>query len=229
MDQKDYFDFGKDILSTVSDAIEKNDYSTLSADISGRVKQLTKEVQAESAKAMERRAQAQAAAQARVMANAKARRAASGASAYQSSRGRRKNLVSPFMLVPVSRSKGVFQIVIGAALALGGLSSFIDELVQFFYSGSISGVIWAAGFAAVGVILALKGIGKKKLADRYYQYGQIIGLSEYITIRNLAQATGRTEKQVKKDLLEMKKSGYLPQAKMDDQDTTLMLTQEAMY
>ena len=34
-----------------------------------------------------------------------------------------------------------------------------------------------------------------------------------------------TEKQVKKDLLEMKKSGYLPQAKMDDQDTTLMLTQ----
>ncbi len=227
MEQKDYFDFGKDILSTVSDAIEKNDYSTLSADISGRVKQLTKEVQAENAKAMERRAQAQAAAQARVKAAAKVQRASSGASAYQSSRGgRRKNLVSPFMLVPVSRSKGVFQIVVGAALALGGLSSFFDELIQFFYNGTLSGLIWAAGISAVGVILALKGIGKKKLADRYYQYGQIIGLSEYITIRNLAQATGRTEKQVKKDLLEMKKSGYLPQAKMDDQDTTLMLTQE---
>ena len=225
LDQKDFYDFGKDILNTVSSAIERNDYSSLSSDISGRVKQLTKEVQAEAEKASKQRAQAQERARNYVQ----AQKAASGVSAYAYKSGRsvRKTARSPFMLVPVSKSRGVFQMIVGAALSIGGLSGMLDGLVDMIaYGGSAFGLVWAAVVGAVGVMLAVKGLRKKKIADRYYQYGQIIGLNDYITIRNLAQASGRTEKQVKRDLLDMKRAGYLPQAKMDDQDTTLMLTQE---
>ena len=70
--------------------------------------------------------------------------------------------------------------------------------------------------------------GKKDqdLVKRYYQYGKAIGDAEYIEIAKLARLTGRTKEEVLKDIRDLMDKNLLKQAWLDDQETTLILTEE---
>ncbi|MCH4193149.1 MAG: 5-bromo-4-chloroindolyl phosphate hydrolysis family protein [Butyrivibrio sp.] len=107
----------------------------------------------------------------------------------------------PVIILPFS----VNEIIIAAAT--GGAAAFV-----------ISGV----GFS----LLLRKGILLKRLIERYYRYADLVGSSEFFTIKDLAQNAGRKESAVRKDLKKMMERKMI-NARMDDSQTTVMLTDQA--
>ena len=112
---------------------------------------------------------------------------------------------------------GVPSLIMATALASGGIE---------FGAGMAGLIVFGALTAVCGVMLH-KGVKSGRLADRYYEYGRRLGGTEYFSIRELAEQTGMREEDVRRDLLEMIRSGYLPQARLDTQQKTVMLTDQA--
>ena len=139
--------------------------------------------------------------------------------------------LSPFLQRKISRLTGVGSMVTGgigiafgaAVLGIGGLALLLGA-----GSGALPGLIFGAAVAAGSGFLFNRGRKKKELVKRYYEYGAAVGDSEYIELKKLARATGRTEKEVRADIEKMIDENMLAQAWMDRSGTTLMLTEE-MY
>ena len=90
----------------------------------------------------------------------------------------------------------------------------------------ILGVLAAALIVGAFAYLFVTGRKDNELSKRYYEYGKAIGTSEYIDIAKLAAATGRTKEEVLDDLHKLMDQKILTQAWIDDQETTLILTEE---
>ncbi len=139
--------------------------------------------------------------------------------------------LSPFLQRKISRLTGVGQMVGSAIGGLFGASILGIGAVALLFgagSGAVPGLLFGAGALGLSIYGFLKGKGKMDLVKRYYEYGKVAGDAEYIELKKLAKATGRTEKQVREDIENMIKENWLAQAWMDRSETTLMLTEE-MY
>lgn len=104
-------------------------------------------------------------------------------------------------------------------------------ILKFSGSGINSAVATggAAVFVASGVGFSLllgKGISLNHLIERYYRYAELVGSSEFFSIKDLSQKAGREESNVRKDLKKMMKRKMID-ARMDDSGTTVMLTDQA--
>lgn len=75
------------------------------------------------------------------------------------------------------------------------------------------------GFSA----MIKNGFRKSGMAQRFEQYRQVIGNDRICPIGLLAETTKRTIKQVRKDLQWMMRKGWFAQAKLDKEQTTLIL------
>ena len=139
--------------------------------------------------------------------------------------------LSPFLQRKISKLTGVGGMVTGAigtafgaaVLGIGGLALLLGA-----GSGAVPGLLFGAAVTGVSIFGFLRSKKKKDLIKRYYEYGAIAGDSEYIELKKLARAAGRTEKEVRDDIEKMISENMLPQAWMDRSGTTLMLTEE-MY
>ena len=146
--------------------------------------------------------------------------------------GFRRNLAarSHFLLKRVGRGRPTVRTVFGGIGLLSfGLPAIIclAELIMNGGGAMLAGTIFFGLLTAGAGWLLHSGIHGNKLVSLYYAYGKQLGDAEYVSIPDLAAQTGMKEKQVRKDLLEMMQKGYLPQAKMDTQQKTLILTDEA--
>ena len=148
------------------------------------------------------------------------------AAGYGSYAGRRSN----FLLKRVGKAGTTVRTVFGGLGLLAFGIPLIICLVELILSGGgamLAGtIIFGLLTAGAGWLLGT-GIRGDRLVNRYYAYGRQLGDAEYIDIPMLAERTGIPEKEVRKDLLEMMRRGYLPQAKMDSQQKTLILTEQA--
>lgn len=82
-------------------------------------------------------------------------------------------------------------------------------------------------FLAASIVVANIGSRKNKRVKRFKNYLKIIGDRSYVSVKELAEATGKSEKFVADDLRVMISKGFFTNAHLDSQGTTLMLDAES--
>ena len=248
MDINDLYDAGGDIIDAVNDAVSRNDYSRLSDNIKKTVKEVSDTIQRDVRQYNEkdrnqdvrRKVYRNTAGQGRRQYGSNPYRRYEYAAPGAQARMRREQQPQPqpryvtpksaFIQQIVSKQKGIGKIVGGVA----GLFVFGPFLLGDFFTilmGGISGGV-LFGLLATALIIAgciyciMSGKKDQDLVKRYYQYGKAIGDAEYIEIAKLARLTGRTKEEVLKDIRDLMDKNLLKQAWLDDQETTLILTEE---
>ena len=153
-----------------------------------------------------------------------------GAQPAQEQRRKFSGAKSFFFQKNITKSNGIGQIVAGGIGLLFSLPAVLSNAVGLIVGGGGFGVAFgllaSALIAAASAYLLVKGRRESELVDRYRQYGTAIGKAEYIELEKLARATGRTKQEVRDDLQKMIDKGFLKEAWIDDQGTTLMLSED---
>ena len=248
MDINDLYDAGGDIIDAVNDAVSRNDYSRLSDNIKKTVKEVSDTIQRDVRQYNEkdrnqdvrRKVYRNTAGQGRKQYGSNPYRRYEYAAPGAQARMRREQQPQPqpryvtpksaFIQQIVSKQKGIGKIVGGVA----GLFVFgpflLGDIFTILMGGISGGVLF--GLLATALIIAgciyciMSGKKDQDLVKRYYQYGKAIGDAEYIEIAKLARLTGRTKEEVLKDIRDLMDKNLLKQAWLDDQETTLILTEE---
>ena len=202
---QDLIDAGNDILKSVSSAIDRNDYSTLAADISRTLKTVSIEKKT-------------------TYASRNYRQPARATYTARNSAPQVKRVQYPFLQKRVSKYNGLGEIIVGAGL---GLSTAFPILVSMLAYNSLPGIIISGAFFAICTLLTVRGIGKLKLAKKLHLYGNVLKDAEYFKISDLAKVTLKTDQEVLKDIKTLIKKGYVPRAKLDSSETTCMITDNA--
>ena len=89
------------------------------------------------------------------------------------------------------------------------------------------GTVVFGGLTAASLALLLSGRKDRLLADHYYEYGRLIGGAEYLSLSTLADRAGVPTAVLVRELETMKARGMLPNAHMDRNKTTLMLSEHS--
>ena len=75
--------------------------------------------------------------------------------------------------------------------------------------------------------MIFRGNTLNTLAQKYYQYGGLLGNAEYFDISYLASRVFKKDREVLKDIRRMIKEGFLPRARLDEKNHTCMITDNA--
>jgi 5-bromo-4-chloroindolyl phosphate hydrolysis protein len=138
-------------------------------------------------------------------------------------RGRIKPRIIPFFQKKISRYLGVPQMAMCGAI---GAFLFMEFLGMLLIGQTTAAIV--SGILVAGCVLGFfSGLNKYELAKKYYQYGTILGDSEYFKISDLAKVAVKSDKEVLKDIKKMIKKGFLPRAKLDSTESTCMITDRA--
>lgn len=133
-----------------------------------------------------------------------------------------------------SRIFGILSSVFGGIIAAGcSIAEFVMLLVAAaVFSGNVPfGMPLAMGilvpFIVGGGLLAGSGWKKLGLIRRYKKYVSFLGAKEYCELEDLECSTGRSHKKVLKDLRRMIDKGWFRQGHLDQQETSLIVTNQA--
>ena len=248
MDINDLYDAGGDIIDAVNDAVSRNDYSRLSENIKKTVKEVSDTIQRDVRQYNEkdrnqdvrRRTYRNAAGQGRQQYGGNPYRRYEYVSPGAQQRMNRQQQPQPqpryvtpksaFIQQLVSKQKGIGKIIGGiAGMFLFGpflLGNIFTILAGGISGGVLFGLLATALIIAGCVYCVMSGKKDQELVKRYYEYGKAIGDAEYIEIAKLARLTGRSKEDVLKDIKDLMEKNLLKQAWLDDQETTLILTEE---
>ena len=236
MNEKDWFECGERIGDLVQSAIDSNNFQQLNKAITDAINQTVDSVQG----SLYRDFQKSSEKEYRYNPTHRA-----GGNAYDDARSR-ANVGDLFDTFTGKRSmenkksgsgkvrktgKGIFSMVAGYGMAimtgLAAIAMFFLSLITGFGGFTFSAVFFAV-LAAVFAIVGAKGGGYQSRLRQLEHYLDIMGDRDTITIKELAAGSGKSVKEVKKDLKEMISDGmFAGGAYLDDQDTTLMTSQEA--
>ncbi len=117
-----------------------------------------------------------------------------------------------------------------AKCIVGGIGVGVSAVMAF--TGLITSGIASFSFGTPVVLAAVFGymLGGGIRADRVSRlaerYVQIIGKRQYIEVKALSLSTGKSEKQVVRELRKLLKLGYFPQGHLDINCRTFILTDE---
>ncbi len=224
-------DAGVEIMDAVTAAINRGDYSHLSADITKTVSGLTGTIQSElknQAQAMNSLNQNQA----RYGSGIPRGAGTSAMPTYSNhAQMRYSSQTSPFMRRKVSSVNGVgkllggiFGVSFNALFALSGVIGGLagGEPFSALFSLAFFGIL-TVGFG----VMWKKGSDEKKLSQRYLEYGRAVGQAEYFDIDDLAIRMGLAPQTVRDEIKKMMEAGFLPTAQFDATESTVMLTQES--
>jgi hypothetical protein len=231
----DYFheilDTGDDIMSKISRAVDSNDYSGLAGGIKNDVNDLSRKIsedvkEQQRAQRAARQAQAQQQKQDQVehirqTQQMRAEQTRQQRTAWQA--GQMKRMSTPYFMARPKNSSG-WKRVLGIIMVICFGSTVFSTISD---GGSAAEAVAYAVAAAAGAILAAIGFMDKKTYRAYYKYGRIIGGNEFIDIHKLAVSAAETDDNVHDQLKRMVRKGYFPRGRFDEQETTLMLTDEA--
>ena len=249
MDINDLYGAGEDLVDAVNDAVRRNDFSGLSSSIKKTVKDVSETIQRDvrdyneknRREDIRRRSYRNTTGQGAPHAydqNPYRRYRSTSSQAYGQRVGgaqpqvqrRYRTQKTPFLQKLVSRSSGlgkivggIFGMIVGIPLLLGNVAEIITGSMS---GGILMGLLAGAVIAAGSAYAFITGRKDKELVKRYYQYAQAIGNAEYIEIAKLAKLTGRTRQDVLADIKALMDKGLLTEAWLDEQETTLILTEE---
>ena len=132
--------------------------------------------------------------------------------------------------VTSEENSGTVRTILGAGLtAAGGIFSIstIGMIVSGVSAFSLIGTGFLAGLLlAGGLYNFFKGRKKKKLAQRFKEYVQIIGSKTVISVKELAKQTGYSESEVLEDLREMIRLRWFTQGHMDNEGKELITSDD---
>lgn len=154
---------------------------------------------------------------------------------------RKQRSKDPFVLYkdryasPVSsRVLGILFSIFGWTLTLGcGIAEFVMILVgiTIFYGDFPVGMPLAMGivlpFLIGGGWMANKGRKILGMLKRYQKYVSFLGEKEYCELQDLEYASGVSHKRLEKDLNRMLEKGWFLQGHLDQQETSLIVTERA--
>ena len=127
-----------------------------------------------------------------------------------------------------SRIGGVLGAVFsGMGLSIAAIILLIKVLVGATFTGTIVATVIFAILMGLSIKLIINGNSEKKLASKYYEFGRILGNKEFFNISEFAARIGEKEKKLREELRKMMEKGYLPNARLDSSESTLMLTDSA--
>lgn len=247
MDIKDICNAGGDILDAVADAVNRNDYSGLSENVTNTVNRVVRQVRDEAAKGTygnpthqyakttyTRKGQAE---------YKRVHRGENGkyTSIYKNNpvwTGRKQETVTKKEILamppsvakyPAGRILGPVQLAWGILATSGfgitALVMMILAIVQENLTFTVLAVVFGI-LTALSVTDIVRGRSKIGLVNRFYRYARLIGTRGYIAIEELAFQTGQRREEVLRDLRKMMKKHMFPQGRLDSQQTTFMLTQD---
>jgi len=151
----------------------------------------------------------------------------------------KKNQKSQEVLVTTKPKGRVFGPLIKAAGYVGMAVSVISIPITGALTGLISFIATGAFSASVGNFFGLvpalalsawaiyKGSAISSRVDRFYQYAKQLGGRTYINLIELANSMGKSPKFVIKDVQKMIDLGMFPKGRFDDEQTTLILSNES--
>lgn len=113
--------------------------------------------------------------------------------------------------------------------AIAGMTLLFVFLLIFSPQGTFALIIAIAamGFDITRILDLRKTNGALKCGSLYDEYRKIIGNDEYITIDELCIQTRRPRNKIISEIREMMSSGYLPGAVLDEDETVLILSENA--
>ena len=246
MDINDLYNAGSDIMDAVNDAVNRNDFSSLSSTINKTVKEVSETIQRDVRDYNERNRRED------VRSRQYRNTAGQGATTYGSNPYRRyqstgagygqrmnseaqprrkySSWKSPFFQKLVSKQSGLGKMIGGICGLFISVPMLLGNIFDLIAYGIVGGPVF--GFLATAIITAafaymyIRGKKDHDLIKRYYEYGKIIGNAEYIDISKLARAAGRTKEEVLSDIKALMDQKVFSNAWLDEQETTLMLTDE---
>lgn len=124
------------------------------------------------------------------------------------------------------RLKGYFLFTLGIAGILGCLAGVLTLAIASKITGvaltvpEVVMLIMAAGFG----VMSWKGSGTLKQIKKFKNYVKKIGKRDQITIEELASASGRSEKEVRKDIQDMLQDNMFLQGHLDQEAKRLFVT-----
>ena len=197
--QDELVDMGKDILKSVSQAIDANDYSKLASDITRSVKSVS------------------------IPKHTTYSSGGAGRVYRQQYNTARVQRMIPFLQKRVNKYEGFGSVFFGTAFAF--FAAILG--VIFVSSAVIPGAAICGGLFALFALWGITGARKLELSKKYYNYGRVLGTVEYFDISALAQRCLKSDKEVLKDIKDLMKAGYLPRARLDAAEKTCMITDNA--
>ncbi len=136
-----------------------------------------------------------------------------------------------FTTNPAGRVSGPVMATIGfpfgVLMGLIALVCVLGGIAVTSFGAIVTGAVFAL-LAVGGFSLGMKGISLWKRAKLFREYAKRIGDREYISIKELAELVGKTQKDLRKELDGMLSAHMFTEGHLDRQKTTLILTDE-MY
>ena len=245
MDIRDICNAGGDILDIVADAINRNDYSGLSDNISKTVSRVVNQVREEAGKGTYGEPVHQ------YGRTAYTRKGQAGYRSIYEKNNRYTDIYSqpdsrqgpdrpaaadnrPLPAVvtakPAGRISGPVQLAWGI-LATGGfgITALVMAIMMAVSGGMVFTILAAVfgGLTLLGITDIVRGSRKIRLVKRFRHYAKLIGTRSYIAIGELASHTACSQQEVVRDLKKMLKKHMFLQGRLDQQQTTFILTSEA--
>jgi len=107
-----------------------------------------------------------------------------------------------------------------AVILAGGLFQWI--------AGAPAGfpMLLGTGFLALSAGLIGNGISALKKLNRFKRYRKLLGNKTYCALEKLARGVGKSVKFVRRELQKMIRTGYFPEGHIDEEKTTLIISDE---
>ena len=248
MDINDLYNAGGDIMNAVNDAVNRNDYSGLNESLKKTVKDVSDMIQRDVRQynAQNQREDIRSRRYYSTQGQGGPRdydqdpygRYRSGSApqfgqrmnSAQQLRRRVSPQKTPFLQKIVSKQSGIGKIlggVFGLFITIPMLlADLFGVVVVGMSGGALFGILATALLVAACAYAVVSGRKDNALIKRYYQYAQVIGDAEYVEIAKLAKKTGMTKEDVLADIKKLMDKKILTEAWLDEQETTLMLTEE---
>ena len=246
MNINDLFESGSDILDAVNDAVNRNDFSELNSTIKKTVQDVSETIQRDV------RDYSRTGAREDIRRRTYRSTYGQGGTAYQGNPYRRYKTTAntgygqqmnrqqpagrrftskktPFLQKIISRQTGLGKILAGAFGVFVGVNVLMGNIIALIAGatgGAAFGLLASALILGASAYAIMTGRKDKELVSRYYEYAKIIGDAEYIEIEKLARKAGRTKADVLADIKALRDKGVLTEAWLDEQETTLILTEE---
>jgi len=216
----DFRDIGRDIRDAVLDAVNSGDYSQLNRRISGSVNAAIDEV---NARMQASRAASEASFPRWESANVQYRpesRTVSHRQEQQLYARRPAGLVSGILCT-------VFGAIAFGAFGIGTAAILVNFLIGSLgklFSFSVGGLL--AVLTVTGLAVLAAGQKRLRFVKRFRRYAEVLRGKTFCAISELADRTGKSERFVLRDLKTMISGGLFLQGHIDDEQKTLLLTDE---
>ena len=138
---------------------------------------------------------------------------------------REENL--PVKFNPVGKTAGTACVIGGiAGTCIFGARTLLAAVGVLFTSATVTSLILPGVLLAASLGVMKYGLVQKGMLERAKKFAQLAGDKMYIQISSLAASLGLKAGRVQKDVRKMLQKGYFPEGYLDEDGTTLMLSDD---